>query len=398
MITCFPARQHRIAWVLVIALLGFALSPSRALGQAPPALGSILEDWKQRQDRFHALSFSWTSRSTFAKGSLPGKRRAASSAPGEAPLKPTPAEDVTHTQQMSLKVKADWIHYVRQGPEWVSDFEKFLTKRYESSFDGSNSRAFYEKSSEDPAVHHIGFVNIDKKSQDITNYEIWPILFHYRPLHPIVGRFAKANWEIVQNGAVLRGRNCTLLKLTNDNNEELCWVDAERQSSILRHVAKTSGYVIQTDVDYRKDERHGWAPSGWSLQNLSPNMQKIEFSSAVRVTDSALNEPIKDEDFRLIFPAGTEVNDAPAKQYYLVKPDESKRIITREEQLRGATYEDYLKTESGMALLPQPSWWRPWVIRSALIALVLVAGYAIWRKYRGTKSEARSLPERPSSL
>jgi hypothetical protein len=307
----------------------------------------------------------------------------------KAERKDAPDHDVTHDEQMSLVVKEDWMHFTRNGPQWIPDLERFLTKRYESAFDGSESRAFYEKSGEDPSVHHLGFIGKDKKCQDVTNYEIWPILFHYRPTHPKVGRFASAQWTLLQAGVTLRGRPCAILRRDGSLNEETCWVDVDRQSSIVRYVVKSPGYAIQTDVDYRDDPSNGWVPTTWKLQNLSGDMQNIQFSSDATVTGFALNGAVRDEEFRLVFPVGTDVSDAPRNQRYLVKPDGGQRLITRDEELRGAKYEDYVGTESGMAGLARPSAWKAWLVRLTVIVVALAGSVALWRRLRRSRKASR---------
>ena len=218
-------RRRMTPVLLVIVLFGAGLAPGTALAQGPPTVDSILQDWKQRQEQFQTLSFTWTAQTTYPRGTLPG----GTTPVGHGPMV-TPPEDVTQAEQMALKIKGDWMYYLRDGPQWVPDADKFLRKRYESSFDGSDSKDFYEGSKDDSTVHHLGFVNPDDKSQDVTNYAVWPILFHYRPVHRTMGRFASARWEIIQTGVTLRGGDCALLKNTVPGDmEETCWVDTGRR-------------------------------------------------------------------------------------------------------------------------------------------------------------------------
>jgi hypothetical protein len=381
-------QPFTVAVALTFVCSGVNLLLCQASGQESPSVDSIIRDWKQRQEHFQTLSFTWTAEMTWVKGSLLGKPSSSGTpTPGQS-HKITPAEDVTQNSHMTLKVKGGWIGYTRDGPQWTPAIEQFLPERYEYSFDGSDSKDFFEKTEKEPVDHPVGYVNVEKKP-DVTNYEFWPILLHYRAIDPKVGRFSSAQWTIVQTGVRLRERDCALLKWTDANvGEEMCWVDTARQSAILRHIVKTNGYVIQTDIDYKAVPQQGWVPSSWKIQDLSADLRKIKLSSTATVTTAILNEPLNDEEFRLNFPPGTEVMDRPAKQTYLIEPNGTKRIITQEERLRDATYEDFLKTKSGMARAPQSSvWavWGKWLVLFALSVLAAVCAYVFWKRFGRTE-------------
>jgi hypothetical protein len=72
----------------------------------------------------------------------------------------------------------------------------------------------------------------------------------------------------------------------------------------------------------------------------------------VRITKREINVDIPRSEFQIDFPVGTKVHDrrmGAAPPWYIVRAGGVKREITDAEMRRGATYDELISTESGMA-------------------------------------------------
>jgi hypothetical protein len=126
---------------------------------------------------------------------------------------------------------------------------------------------------------------------------------------------------------------------------------------------------IRLTVSYERDATHGWVPSGWESVWVNPESGALVESSSCKVTKYTVNEPIPQDEFDIVFPPGTIVHDDAAAQTYLVRDRNVKRVITPGE--RGATYEEILATESGMAGRVGRSI-TPWVLCAIALPIALL--------------------------
>jgi hypothetical protein len=185
-----------------------------------------------------------------------------------------------------------------------------------------------------------------------------------------MGRFKQDDWELTGEHADVDGHDCQILRKKYGKVIERCWVDLERGYSIVRYEFRTT-YRFQIDVSYKKVVAHGWVPTNWEVAQYQGSGE-LEHSAKATVTGYTINKPIPKELYDFEFPIGTEVNDNQNDTTYIVRQEGVRRLITEDERKRGATYEQFLVTESGQAGLPPQSRESHWLAYGAL-GLVAVA-------------------------
>src|SRR5262249_34976196 len=99
-----------------------------------------------------------------------------------------------------------------------------------------------------------------------------------------------------------------------------------------------------------------------------------------------INSRIGAEEFEVRIPTGALVYQEEPQQQFIQRADGSRRVITPEE--RGATYEQYLNSESGEALKAKPTFWR-WASWVSAALLCLLASVLLWRQFRRARSQHR---------
>ncbi len=374
--------KHPMPFLILTALLSAVLAGTcfiEGAVQNDAAVQQIMNAWKSRQQRVRSARFAIAETLTTGKGTRFGKTFPFS-APGGA--QPLPSSDVTHELRLTLSFDGGAMHYTVDGPSWVIDEEIFLPRYYVSAFDGVASKAFYGESP--GRTYPIGFVNSNNKSnQDANNYHIQAILITYRPLHDAMIGLRPEEWTLAGTKGVVKDRPCLIVEKASGPQRESYWVDPERDFSVLRFLRTIAGSVqFRLDVSYEHDGSHGWVPSAWNAVMLYPETGRLYESAVVRVTDYHINCPIELKDLQLIFPPNTLVEDYREDTGYIVREDMRKRFITLDERARGATYDQLLGTESGMAGLPETSWLRSWkVLTVGLVLLACIVG-AVLRRTR----------------
>jgi hypothetical protein len=379
-------NRHRSPWstgLLVITLssgLVCTLS-SDSLAQEGITIEKVFQVWKSRHERAQTVQFVWVDRRTYAKDSMFSMA---------VPAKPAPREDLTLEQELTLSLDGDLMRFTR-GYSWHANEARFVPRTYISVFDGKDDKC-YESESADGAhgvgLHKLGFIRRtalrEEKGGDVADYHLWPVLLTYRALHSEMGRFQLNEWTMTGEKGVVQGRECVILKKKpHQGITETCWVDVERECAIARYEITVHGnLLLRIDVTSKQDPSYGWLPFSWRITKLFPETSKLAESSVARVTENNIGMPLQPHLFRLDFPPGTVVWDDKEGINYVALKAGDRRIITKEERRCGATYEQLLATESGMAgLPPERTLRRFWVVTSTILILIsLLTGFVVWWK------------------
>lgn len=382
----FSFSNARVPLTACLCLFsGAILQP--ALSEEPVTAEQIFRVWQNRQDKIKTATFEWTNQRTTAAGTMnfPGQ--------GPAALKPLPETDVTNVIKCIVRFDDKRMYYSTEGPLWVPAEGRFIPRLYVSSFDGNQAKAFYGRSAE--KHHPLGFVSEDQENQDASGLKVYPILMAYRPLNPDLGAFKVSEWHVRDTNAIADGQACIVLEKASDRRKEAIWVDPKREFSVVRQETHVGGKPAdQLTVSYAQDPVWHWVPKTWNVTVIDPRTGKVVRAAVARVTKYDFNRDYSPQDFDFEFPVGTYLTDYRdhSTDYrdhseYIVLANGGRRLITAAEKVRGATYDDFLRTESGQAGLSRTrSWLRP-VILSVLVALaVLFIGALCYRKMSRTRT------------
>ncbi len=184
----------------------------------------------------------------------------------------------------------------------------------------------------------------------------------------------------------MRGHQCLVVEEVTkspDQEKRTLWIDPSR-ALILRCLIGTQRETCyQINVEYQEDGSHGWVPSRWEIiKKVDPlDEAKVCETDSASVTAYAINGPESQEDFSLEFPPGTwvteEVGPPPSTKTidYITRKGGGKRLITNDDF--GATYDQLVNSESGMALRTGSTGSWKWIL------LGLVGGsFCVWLVFR----------------
>jgi hypothetical protein len=380
-------RDLRIGAIVALCLVWSLgdLPTQSAVAQEGATLAAIEAAWGKREQSTNTFHFEWIVVDTLDGASLPGP-------PGPGVThSPTPPKTVTHEARHELTMDGDLFRYTCDAPRWRPDEGCFMRQSYTSVFDGTTCYvhfgAFADGSLPTNSAFPVGYVAKKNASNDLVDYHLWGALLTFRPVYTTTRLLdAPAPWVLTADQGVIAGRRCWLLKKMSGRISDVCWVDVPRASSIARYERMVEGKVLfRVDISLQATEPDGWIPVAWhwTVTGTGPGN--------ARVTKHTINEPVDPAQFELHFPAGTWVQGGLSdNRIYIVRPDGTKRIVTEEEQLRGARYLDLVNTESGEALATSTAR-GPYggivICLVFVIALASILGW-VWRRRRYRQSDA----------
>ncbi len=118
----------------------------------------------------------------------------------------------------------------------------------------------------------------------------------------------------------------------------------------MRHELTVADTLLfQADTAYKWDETYGWLPATWSSTIYRRRGGLVREGSRAVVLKYEINPKVSDDELEIKFPVGTDVKDEANGGRYIVMPGETKRVITREESIRGSTYDELVNPPSDIA-------------------------------------------------
>ena len=212
---------------------------------------------------------------------------------------------------------------------------------------------------------------------------LWPMISLYSPINLGGYRLAK---ERAQIGA----HACAILKRLGRQagHEDEIWIDLDRGFLILRTVGYWEGRLArQMDVEYEETAGFGWRPTRWTTSLVRAD-GTYDCVYTAEVTAFGVPAAPTPSDFTIDFPAGTWIYDKRQRDHareYIVRPDNTWRLILDSERRHGATYEQLLNSETGGAFNQNQSATRRVVWGGGSIVGVVLAAVgcaAAWRRRR----------------
>jgi hypothetical protein len=151
--------------------------------------------------------------------------------------------------------------------------------------------------------------------------EVLPVTLAFRPEAWRGIRFNPENSGV--DVVIYDQERCLLVNVTQDiRNRRIVkkyWLGIDKDHNVLRFESQS----LACDIDYRKDAKHGWAPSQWRL-TFSGVLRGPHDEWTYEVLDYELNVPIPDDAFEVDFPVGTLVQDAIEDRRYRIGGDKGR--------------------------------------------------------------------------
>jgi len=342
-------------FVICLATGLFLVACSSIVVADDVTLDVVTQAWKQTQEKVHSATFQWETRKWIAKGSLTELG---------SPVA-RPERDLTHTYKRTLIFKNGNVRYEDSGPHWDPRQEKWVDNREMYTWDGNS------------AVRYLG----NRKTPDAMIFDsnvmlgdsvLSPIQMTFRMFEPTWYVFNLQNFEIAPNMDMVDGTRCWNIETARSLMREkiskgrrplkaVYTVCPDRNYAVVRYMAineATGVPTLEIGIKQAWNEKASvWVPSEWTITHHGARGPWRTETSAV--LHYSLNEAVSDEKFVVDLPVGTLVSDLRAAkngepELYILRAGNEKRVITREEKFRpGATRQELLKTESGMAGLRQ---------------------------------------------
>jgi hypothetical protein len=341
-----------------------------ASGQSIPTLDKIQEVWQARQDRIRSARFEWTETRLIPKHTMPPAGLLAagqSGLPAEiqkeiAKGEPMPPDDLSLASRRTFSLNGAMMRYTREGQQWDPFGSQVLTTSYVATCDGEVAKKlfgnspFIDRDGSTAPIPFAGFIEKTPRSADWNNCEeLLPILLTARPCSVELGGRDLHGFRVSPRVATIDGHDYVMLiqepkpKL---RRLETFWLDSRREFIVVRALRSQTGLNRTFDISYDQDPSGAWLPTGWKSVSAGPGTGRIMEQVVVRIANRDINIKIPRSEFQIDFPVGAMVRDsrpAAAPAWYIVQAGGVKREITQAELRRGATYDQLISTESGMA-------------------------------------------------
>ncbi|HEX4072536.1 MAG TPA: hypothetical protein VHX68_15250, partial [Planctomycetaceae bacterium] len=318
--------------VLVISCdLAVAADPGKqpaASGPGSPVLQRIFANWKARRERITSLHFVWDIRLTIPKGRPDGAE------PDNGAV-PTDRHKDEHGNEL-------WIagddHVCAEFREWPSQpHAKSADKPGivgRQTFNGQFESRFWVSPSEKMRFVPEGWMHPAKEQSDFGSRQFTPILLTYRTRHPWLP-WRVEDCRLITENAIIDGVRYVKIEQTVKDNGvrtvDTCWVDPRRDDVVVAWERRPNGGpshpTWRGSCEYQHDRHFGWVPIHWRASFGADTYLICEST----VTAYDLNQPMPPQKCDPHFPPGTYVADAAHRQWYLVQPDGSKRMLTHDE-------------------------------------------------------------------
>jgi hypothetical protein len=122
----------------------------------------------------------------------------------------------------------------------------------------------------------------------------------FRPLDPAMGHRLIDRAVTNLSRTFYRGKSTFLLEERHDPSgwKTILWIEPERDFIVTRYVlAFEQKTIVDIDIDYTRDARWGWIPSGWRVTEMLSDATK-RLVTVAKVGSYSINVPTGAEAFR----------------------------------------------------------------------------------------------------
>lgn len=340
-----PARsQVRLSDVsrigaLVVACAGLGVSANESANDSE-LKKEIVKAWEGRQASVRTAVFEWTEDRFEAKGwkKWPGMLEK---------YNPKnvyePATDITYQLQSRLVYSGKKTRYSYVNRSWKQ--AEGAPNDYVSVFDGTTGKVFFSRNFN--REYPQGNVGKSESAPDIKSAHLKPFQWLYGLPDPNLSDFDFESLALSPLQPLVDGRKQIVFQQTYKDapgSKIVVWIDPS-QSYLISHLETVveGRKKNQFDLEYRKQDDI-WIPSKWKFSSFASDDGSTNISTRGTLLSAQFNQPIPSKEFVFEFPPGTYVFEKGGKSY-VEREHGAKRIIAPEET--GASYEDYLTTETG---------------------------------------------------
>lgn len=271
-----------------------------------PQKSEIIAAWQKRQTAINTFRFAWTEQQTHPKGWLSNPRypeRERSAIPGllidrnyvVAKTLAVAGNKMRYSFELDRKEEPDGVDVIdRQGANTGLGVRRHYL--YVSTFDGQRGvvrmSSFFD--------HPPGTTLQTTANVDAQNLDARPLLMTFRPLDPAMGHLLIDRAVTNLSRTFYKGKSIFLLEERHDPSgwKTILFIEPERDFLVTRYLLLfEQKRIVDMDIDYVRDARWGWIPSGWRVtEMLSDGSTRLV--SVAKITSYGINAPIGPEQFR----------------------------------------------------------------------------------------------------
>ncbi len=204
-------------------------------------------------------------------------------------------------------------------------------------FDGETSAA-YTPNAQGIRYGSVNATNYNAQLND--NIVFYPLLLHCLPSHEEFARFdLKKHMTIHEPSKTEDGKEWIVLRTTGSellHGTYDYWIAADKGHSVERIYQYKDGRVASIINISLEEFSDVWLPTGWEMTVLDSEGE-VRTERKIEITNTQTNISVSDEDFQLIFPEGSFVEDATDetnrsdrtdKHSYQLRPNGEKHYLT----------------------------------------------------------------------
>jgi beta-lactamase regulating signal transducer with metallopeptidase domain len=239
---------------------------------------AIAAAWGRRQAKFKSFKFNW-------------KRKSADSSTS------THALSVDGVRFATTYLNADRKPFrfatgAKKGPGHPADTRLV--------FDGSTTTDLLITDIRKLVTIHSGL-----REREVQHMGDRALLDALRPLEPQLAGIDLSKFRVAGGGGQIGEAHCVIIQTEeNGGRQKSYWLDPARDYLLLREHRTANGQDrMRVDLSYRSDPRFGWVPTGWTYAFAGGD------GVTDTVTDSIVNQPLPDSEFKIEIPEAAQVND-----------------------------------------------------------------------------------------
>jgi len=251
-----------------------------------PPKADVLAAWQRRQSAIHSFRFEWSEEQTQPRGWVANPRY-----PERERLAAPSLEDRRYVVNKMLAVSGDSMRYSYtfdrrdEGDTTGNSDRRHYSYAYESVFDGRRNTVRATSLGDTPAT-----VSHANDNRDAQNLDTRAILLALRPVNPILGDLLVDRAVPNPSRVIYRGHSTFLLEERRDplGWKTILWIEPERDFLVSRFVLIfENSCVVDMDIDYMRDVRYGWIPTGWRVtERLADGSRRL--LSTAKVSSHAI--------------------------------------------------------------------------------------------------------------
>ena len=306
--------------------------------------------WRRREIQTQSLYCKWIAETIWPSGPIgyPQNEKMAEL-----------AKDTTVNETLECTFAGSSLRFSHSGPKWNDKAARFMPRLHLSLTNDEANLDYFGGDGLGGKYNHP-FAQYQKPGGENSSkhFHLTPLFFIFRPFDAQFGEsFEFGNVERISSDSShgkLKGLVGKKIVAGGDMYPNyILWVDEDRDYLPTR----VEGYFqeelcMECEITYQEAEDDVWMPENWKTTTYG-SAQKVILSTTCRVVTCIKNPKLMEEAFTFTLPDSTVVTDLRTGEYYLLRPDGTKRHITKEELVPDVTYATMLATESGEGVSPE---------------------------------------------